>query len=167
MNITNDQKSFRREQVIVPQQHCKDSSSQSVRFEKKKLGFVDKIFFYRRFCPESQVSFLKNLTDWHDKTLECCCHTISHSRLKLSQSLVISTSLYSPWDPYKLCWKKKNVFFLKIFHFSICLISNKLYWIEDQLADISTRFYTSASWRWRVELLVSWLDTAVLLSGAL
>ena len=44
MNITNDQKSFRREQVIVRQQHCKDSSSQSVRFEKKKLGFVDKIF---------------------------------------------------------------------------------------------------------------------------
>ena len=44
MNITNDQKSFRREQVIVRQQHYKDSSSQSVRFEKKKLGFVDKIF---------------------------------------------------------------------------------------------------------------------------
>ena len=44
MNITNNQKSFRHEQVIVRQQHCKDSSSQSVRFEKKKLGFVDKIF---------------------------------------------------------------------------------------------------------------------------
>ena len=31
---------------------------------------------------------------------------------------------------------------LKIFYFSICLTSDKLYWIEDQLADVSTRFYT-------------------------
>ena len=30
------------------------------------------------------------------------------------------------------------------------LTSNKLYWIDNQLADVSTRFYTSASWRWRV-----------------
>ena len=44
----------------------------------------------------------------------------------------------------------KIAFSLYIFHFSICLSSNKLYWIEDQLADVSTRFYTSASWRWRV-----------------
>ena len=124
------------------------------------------LFFTEDFVQKAKFPS-KNLTDWHDKTLECCCHTISRSRLKLSQSLVISTSLYSPWDPYKLCWKKKNVFFLKIFHFSICLTSNKLYWIEDQLADISTRFYMSVSWRWRVELSASWLDTAVLLSGAL
>ena len=33
---------------------------------------------------------------------------------------------------------------------SISLTSNKLYWIEDQLADVSTPFYTSASWHWRV-----------------
>ena len=39
MNIANDQKSFRRERIIAWQQHCKDSSGQSVR-----LGFVDKIF---------------------------------------------------------------------------------------------------------------------------
>ena len=69
------------------------------------------------------------------------------------------TLLYSQWDPYKLCWKKKIVFLLKIFYFSICLTSNKLYWIEDQLADVSTRFYTSASWRWRVEPSATWLDT--------
>ena len=31
------------------------------------------------------------------------------------------------------------------------LTSNKLYWIEDQLADISNLFYMLASWRWRVE----------------
>ena len=47
--------------------------------------------------------------------------------------------------------RKKNGFRLKIFYFSICLTSNKFYWIEDQLADVSTRFYMSASWRWRVE----------------
>ena len=38
-----DQKSFRRERVIVWQQHYKDSSCQSVRFFKI-LGFLDKIF---------------------------------------------------------------------------------------------------------------------------
>ena len=37
-------------------------------------------------------------------------------------------------------------FLLNIVYFSVCLTSNKLYWIEDQLADVSTRFYTSASW---------------------
>ena len=97
------------------------------------------MFFTEDFVQKAKFSS-KNLTDWHDKTLECCCHTITCSHLKLSQSLAISTSLYLPWDPYKLCWKKKNVFFLKIFHFSICLTSNKLYWIEDQLANISTCF---------------------------
>ena len=39
-----------------------------------------------------------------------------------------------------------SVFLLNIIYFSVCLTSNKLYWIEDQLADVSTRFYTSASW---------------------
>ena len=42
-------------------------------------------------------------------------------------------------------------FLLNIIYFSVCLTSNKLYWIEDQLADISTRFYTLASWGWRVD----------------
>ena len=122
------------------------------------------MFFTEDFVQKAKFPS-KNLTDWHDKTLECCCHTISRSRLKLSQSLVISTSLYSPWDPYKLCWKKKNVFFLKIFHFSICLTSNKLHWIEDQLADISTRFYMSVSWRWRVDWIpqfCSWVPFKIL-----
>ena len=32
---------------------------------------------------------------------------------------------------------KKNFFLLKIFYFSISLTSNKLYWIEDQLADLT------------------------------
>ena len=41
-------------------------------------------------------------------------------------------------------------FLLNIVYFSVCLTSNELYWIDDQLADISTRFYTSASWRRRV-----------------
>ena len=33
-----------------------------------------------------------------------------------------------------------SVFLLNIVYFSVCLISNKLYWIEDQLADVSARF---------------------------
>ena len=37
-------------------------------------------------------------------------------------------------------------FLLKIFYFSICLTSNKLCWIEDQLANVATQFYTLASW---------------------
>ena len=40
---------------------------------------------------------------------------------------------------------------LNIVYFSVCLTSNKLYWIEGQLADVSTRFYTSVSWRPRVD----------------
>ena len=48
---------------------------------------------------------------------------------------------------------------LKIFYFSISLTSNKLYWIEDQLTDISTPFYTSVSWCWWVEPSATWLDT--------
>ena len=37
-------------------------------------------------------------------------------------------------------------FLLNIVYFSVRLTSNKLNWIEDQLADVSTRFSTSASW---------------------
>ena len=43
-----------------------------------------------------------------------------------------------------------SVFLLNIVYFSVCLTSNKLYWIDDQLADVSTRFYMSASWHRRV-----------------
>ena len=38
---------------------------------------------------------------------------------------------------------------------------DKLYWIDDQLADVSTRFYTSASWRRRVGPSASWLVTVL------
>ena len=58
--------------------------------------------------------------------------------------------------------ENKIVFSLNIFYFSICLSSNKLYWIEDQLADVSTQFYMSVSWRWQVEQLATWLDTIFL-----
>ena len=57
------------------------------------------------------------------------------------------TLLYLQWDPYKLCRKKKIVFVLKIFYYSLCLTSNKLHWIEDQLANVSTWFYT---WRFGI-----------------
>ena len=43
-----------------------------------------------------------------------------------------------------------SVFLLNIVYFSVCLTSNKLYWIEDQLTDISARFYTLASASWTV-----------------
>ena len=65
------------------------------------------------------------------------------------------TLLYSPLDPYKLYWKKKIVFLLKIFYFSICLTSHELYWIEDQLANVSPQFYMSASWHWQVKPLAT------------
>ena len=41
-------------------------------------------------------------------------------------------------------------FLLNIVYFSVCLTSKKFYWIEDQLTDVFTRFYTSASWCRRV-----------------
>ena len=43
-----------------------------------------------------------------------------------------------------------SVFLLNIIYFSVCLTSNKLCWIEDQLTNVSTRFFTSVSWRRRV-----------------
>ena len=60
----------------------------------------------------------------------------------------------------RACWKRGQnwsispgfdecspVFFLlNIVYFSVCLTSNKLYWIDDQLADVSARIYMSASW---------------------
>ena len=57
--------------------------------------------------------------------------------------------------------ENKIVFSLNIFYFFIYLSSNKLYWIEDQLTDVSTQFYASASWRWWAgvgELNRQWLD---------
>ena len=47
-------------------------------------------------------------------------------------------------------------FLINIVYFSVCLTSNKLHWIDDQLTDVSTRFYTLASWRRRVGPLASW-----------
>ena len=48
-----------------------------------------------------------------------------------------------------------SVFLLNVVYFSVCLTSNKLYWIEDQLADVSAQFYTSTSWRRQVGLSAS------------
>ena len=60
---------------------------------------------------------------------------------------------------FKLLLDVHQCFLLNIVYFSVCLTSNKLYWIDDQLADVSTRFYTSASWRRRVGPSASWLVT--------
>ena len=104
---------------------------------KMKRLFSLKILLRKpRFIKSKRKS--DRLTWW---VFKCCCHKITCSRLRLLSSLAMFTLLYSQWDPYKLCWMKNYVFVLKIFYFSICLISNKLYWIEDQLADVSTRFY--------------------------
>ena len=86
----------------------------------------------------------------------------------LHNNLFVSEAFYHWILPCFICHEilinfvgRKNCFFFlwKIFYFSICFTSNKLYWIEDQLTDVSTRFYTSVSWRWRVELSATWLDT--------
>ena len=78
-------------------------------------NFVEKykeLFFYTQgSCLQSQVFFFSNLTDWLDESLQCCCRTITHLRLKLFWSLVMFILLYSPWDPYKLCKKYKEFFF--------------------------------------------------------
>ena len=46
---------------------------------------------------------------------------------------------------------REKFFLMKLFYFFICLTSNKLYRIEDQLTDVSTQLYMLASWRWQVE----------------
>ena len=54
---------------------------------------------------------------------------------------------------------REKFFLMKLFYFFICLTSNKLYRIEDQLTDVSTQLYMLASWRWQVEPSAIWLDT--------
>ena len=52
-----------------------------------------------------------------------------------------------PWVNFVLPWVKCVVPWLFVLPWQLwATASNKLYWIEDQLADVSTRFYTSASW---------------------
>ena len=109
------------------------------------IKFVGNKNFLLKILSRKPSFFKKNLTYWYDESLQCCCHSITHSRLKLLKLLSMFTLVYSLWDPYKLCWKKKNVFLLKIFYFCRCLTSNKLCWIEDQLADVATQFIC-----WRV-----------------
>ena len=77
-------------------------------------NFVEKykeFFLYPRFLSTKPSLFFSNLTDWLDESLQCCCRTITHLRLKLFWSLVMFILLYSPWDPYKLCKKRKEFFF--------------------------------------------------------
>ena len=141
---------------------------------------------------------LKNLTDWHDESLQCCCHTITRSCWKpfghwqclpcficleiltnfagnknycsftkdffwkarffffikiwpndmMSLSMLLSHNNNSftseafivIGDVYLASFAMRSLktllegnicFLLKIFFFSICLTSNKLYWIED------------------------------------
>ena len=84
-------------------------------------------------------------------SLQCCCHTITRSGLKLLESLVMFTNVHRCLS---FCLMFTNVhqcfFLLNIVYFSVCLTSKKFYWIEDQLTDVFTRFYTSASWCRRV-----------------
>ena len=65
---------------------------------------IKRIVFYWRSCLESQV-FL-NLIDWHDGSSQCCCHTVTRSRLKHFWSLAMFTLLHSP---YKLLVIKRPI----------------------------------------------------------
>ena len=47
-----------------------------------------KIIFLLRILSRKQSFFLKNLTDWHDESLQCCCHAINLNRI---------WSFYSHW----------------------------------------------------------------------
>ena len=57
--------------------------------------------------------FLKNLTDWRNESLQCCCHTTMHLLLKLFWSLTIFTLLYLPWDPKNFVGNKNDCFYLR------------------------------------------------------
>ena len=81
-------------------------SSQTL-LEIKRIVFLLKIL-------SRKPSFFKKIWLIDIMSLQCCCHTITCSHLKLLFSLVMFTLLYLPWDPYKLCWKKTKLFFYKI-----------------------------------------------------
>ena len=123
MNIANDQISFRCKCPIVWEQHCKESSCQSVGFLKKNLAFSTRSLIKNntKDLVKKAKFFLKNLTDWHDESLQCCCHTITHLHL-----------FYSHWQ-YSTCFicleilinfvgNWQNCFLLKILSRKLSLI---------------------------------------------
>ena len=84
---------------------------------------------------------------------ECCKWKESRWRRGVKRGDANELSCFSHWwysPMFKLLfdvYQCSPVFcLLNIVYFPVCLTSNKLYRIEDQLADVSTRFYTSASW---------------------
>ena len=74
---------------------------------------------------------------------------LSHNNSFASEAVLVIGDVHQCSPMFKLLFDVHQcspVFFLlNIVYFSVCLTSNKLYWIDDQLADVSTRFYTSAS----------------------
>ena len=76
--------------------------------------------------PEENQVFLKNLTDWHDEYPQCCCHTITRSRLKLFIFIGdVYLALFAMRSLKTLLEENKIVFSLNIFYFSVCLTFNK------------------------------------------
>ena len=124
------------------------------------INFVGnkKNFFYQRSCLESQ--FFSKISDpltwWFFTVL------LSHNNLFVSEAFVVIGDVCPALFAMRCLWtllEEKNFFLMKLFYFFICLSSNKLYWIEDQLTDVSTQLYMLASWRWQVEPSAIWLDT--------
>ena len=70
-----------------------------------KLCWKQKELFFLIKILSRKPIFFQHQTNWHNESLQCCCHTITCWHLKLFWSLVMFTLLYLPWDPYKLCWK--------------------------------------------------------------
>ena len=125
-----------------------------------------KIIGFSRDLSIKPSFFLKNLIDWHDEFPQCCCHTIIISFESEAFTFIgdVYIALFAMRSLKTLLEGNKTVFWPNIFYFSVCLTSNKLYWIEDQLADVSTQFYTSARWSWRVEPSVTWLQFILIFS---
>ena len=132
------------------------------RWDPYKLCWKQKeLFFYWRLCPESQV-FLKKKPDrlkWWDFSA-----LLSHNNYLVGVWSFLGYWRYLPGFIrheilINFAGRKKLIFpkdFLLFYKFNFWQVQ---YWIEDQLADVFTRFYTSASWRWRVEPSATWLDT--------
>ena len=104
-------------------------------------------FFTKALVEKAKFFFFKSdrLTWWVSTVLS------SHHNSLAFEAFIFIGDVYLALFTMRSLWtlleENKTVFLLSIFHFSVCLTYHKLYWIEDQLADVSTRFSTSASWR--------------------
>ena len=140
-----------KEKIFLPTKFIRTS------WRTKKVNITNDYNSFRCewvICDNNTVK--SHHVNWSDFFKKTWLSWLSWSRSSLKKILFICNKVYKDLKVNKT--RETSAMTIKVSDANE-LTSHKLYWIEDQLADVSTRFYTLASWRWRVEPSTSWLDT--------